>query len=43
MNYTELLDHPITSGKILTALHSGASHMSPGIDDICLEFYTANW
>ena len=31
------------SEDILTALHSGAPHKSPGIDGICLELYTANW
>jgi len=41
-NYVELLEEPITSEEILTALRSHARHQSPGIDGICLEFYTAN-
>jgi hypothetical protein len=41
--YSELLECPITSDEVLTALHAGAKHKSPGIDGFCLEFYTAKW
>jgi len=41
-NHVELLEQPITSEEVLTTLHSGVRHKSPGIDGICLELYTAN-
>jgi len=41
--YVELLEKPFTSELMLRALRSGARHKSPGIDCICLEFYTGNW
>jgi hypothetical protein len=41
--YTDQLEHPITSGEILSALRAGARHKAPGIDGFGLQFYTANW
>jgi hypothetical protein len=38
-----VLDQPISTEEIHHALRAGARHKSPGIDGICLEFYTANW
>jgi hypothetical protein len=38
-----MLEHQITSEELLSALRSGARNKAPGIDGICLEFYTANW
>jgi hypothetical protein len=41
--YAELLEQPITAADLLTALRPGPRHKAPGIDGLCLEFYTANW
>jgi len=41
-NYFDLLEQPINSEEILTALCTIARQMSPRIDGICLELYTAN-
>lgn len=42
-NYVQLLEQPIKSEEVLTTLRSHARYKSPGIDDICPNFYTANW
>jgi hypothetical protein len=39
----ESLEQPITLEEVTTAIRSGAKHKTPGIDGICLEFYSANW
>jgi hypothetical protein len=41
--YAALLEEPITSDELITALGNGARHKATGFDGISLEFYTANW
>jgi hypothetical protein len=41
--YADILECPITTEEIFTALRAGPHHKSPGIDGFGLEFYTANW
>jgi len=39
----DLLEQPITTEELLSALRSGAKRKTPGIDGFSLEFYIANW
>ena len=41
--YAKQLETPINYEEITTAIKGGARHKAPGIDGICLEFYTQNW
>ena len=40
--YADLLEQPITTEELLSALRAGAKHKTPGIDGFSLEFYVAN-
>ena len=41
--YADLLEQPITTAELPSALRSGARHKTPGIDGFSLESYIANW
>jgi mannosylglycoprotein endo-beta-mannosidase len=42
-NDAAMLDQPFSTEEIPHTLRAGARHKSPGIDGVCLEFYTASW
>jgi hypothetical protein len=37
------LEQPITLDEVTAAIRPEARHKRPGLDGICLEFYSANW
>jgi len=41
--YADLLEQPIATEELLSALRSGAKHKTQGIGGFSLEFYIANW
>ena len=41
--YAEQLEQPITEAELLAAVRAGARRISPEIDGMSLEFYSANW
>jgi hypothetical protein len=42
-SYAELLERPINAEELCAAIRKGALNKAPGVDGLCLEFYTANW
>jgi hypothetical protein len=42
-SYEAHLDFPITADELRAALRKGERSKTPGVDGICLEFYTENW
>jgi len=41
--YADLLEQPIITKELLSALRSAAKHKTAGIDGFSLKFYIANW
>jgi hypothetical protein len=42
-SYADHLEKSITADEHYAALRNGALNKVPGVDGLCLEFYTANW